>query len=370
MLVNLCLQTLGVRKYVFGVDFLRRFWVCFTSIVLAVFLPGCFLLPEEPVIPELPVVTAYESEEFKLAEAVKSDIELIETLTCSYVSTREQNLIFTETGSLYGAIYVEVGDRVKAGELIAELDMSEIDEETETIGEQLAVSKRDLEFSEQDLELAERIVALGGQDDTETYKEEITELTDGIYVLELRLSELDRQREERRLYAGIDGTVTYVKTVGSESLTMGGSTIVTISDRESSIFEARTQYYELLREGEIVEINVGSSVYSAVVTSPEAIGYKESEPDKDGAVPVYLSLLDEEDISTGIKGTLDLLVDRRENVITLPRKAIVSAGGQSMVYYQDSDGLRSIKEVQVGLQTKDTVEITGGLSEGDLVILS
>ena len=62
-------------------------------------------------------------------------------------------------------------------------------------------------------------------------------------------------------------------------------------------------------------------------------------------------------------------MDFRENVLTLPEKAIDTINGQSVVYYQDELGLKSYKIVTTGLIAGGMVEILSGLSEGEQVIV-
>ena len=43
-------------------------------------------------------------------------------------------------------------------------------------------------------------------------------------------------------------------------------------------------------------------------------------------------------------------------------------GERHVVYFEDENGLKSIKEVTVGERINNFIEITGGLSEGEQVV--
>ena len=44
-------------------------------------------------------------------------------------------------------------------------------------------------------------------------------------------------------------------------------------------------------------------------------------------------------------------------------------GDTYVVYYEDENGLKSAKEVTIGLQADNKIEITGGLEFGEAVIV-
>ena len=61
-------------------------------------------------------------------------------------------------------------------------------------------------------------------------------------------------------------------------------------------------------------------------------------------------------------------MDERKNVLSLPKGAIYYADGKPYVYILDENSYRQINWVDIGLIGDDRVEITGGLSEGDMVV--
>ncbi len=53
----------------------------------------------------------------------------------------------------------------------------------------------------------------------------------------------------------------------------------------------------------------------------------------------------------------------------LPDSAVNKMGDSYIVYYEDENGLKSAKEVTVGLKAENKIEITSGLEFGDAVIV-
>ena len=75
------------------------------------------------------------------------------------------------------------------------------------------------------------------------------------------------------------------------------------------------------------------------------------------------------DIQAGSGGHMNVTVDSRSQVLTLPKKAVYTAGARRFVYVQGEDGFPEVRWVETGLEDDSLVEITGGLSEGEDVIM-
>ena len=73
-------------------------------------------------------------------------------------------------------------------------------------------------------------------------------------------------------------------------------------------------------------------------------------------------------IDVGTAGTIQVVADRRENVLCIPLSAIHTADDGSYVYVLNEDNMREVKWVETGLAGDDTVEILSGLTEGERVI--
>ncbi len=52
----------------------------------------------------------------------------------------------------------------------------------------------------------------------------------------------------------------------------------------------------------------------------------------------------------------------------MPASAVSTINGETVVYYQREDGMKTYKSVTVGLLAGNMIEIISGLTEGELVI--
>ncbi|HET6822617.1 MAG TPA: hypothetical protein VFH34_08200, partial [Anaerolineales bacterium] len=70
---------------------------------------------------------------------------------------------------------------------------------------------------------------------------------------------------------------------------------------------------------------------------------------------------------TGDNVTVTVLLASKEDVLWLPPDAIRSAGGRTFVIINSESGPQRV-DVELGLQTRDRVEIISGLEENQVVV--
>lgn len=84
---------------------------------------------------------------------------------------------------------------------------------------------------------------------------------------------------------------------------------------------------------------------------------------------VELSVPKDEQMKEGMNASAEITIEEREQVLTLPVNALQEQGDRTFVYTEkEEDGsLSGETEITTGLSDGNTVEITGGLEEGDVV---
>ena len=351
-----------------------RKWIALPAAVLCLLgLSGCFLLPAEPEVPELPLVTPYSGAEYITAQVTRGDLTLVQTVNCTFSATRTETLKFSAVDKQYGSIFVTVGQEVTAGTLVAELDAEQVKEQLRQTEDEIARLELEVSCAEKALDLALEEEELRKADNTKTSDARAADLAyyrASLEIREQKRQELSDELESLRLYAGIDGTVTYVKTAKEGDTSSKAETVAIITDTSSSMFTGSTDAWEWLTPGTRVSVNTGDTEYPCVAVSAASLGLEEYM-DPRGNKTVYLKLEGPE-MPTGdsIRGTVELLLDSRQNVLILPSRAVFTVGDQYYVYYQDETGLKTAKPVSCGLVAGWYIEVTDGLSEGDTVILS
>ncbi|WP_313164465.1 efflux RND transporter periplasmic adaptor subunit [Sedimentibacter sp.] len=83
---------------------------------------------------------------------------------------------------------------------------------------------------------------------------------------------------------------------------------------------------------------------------------------------VTIKLDDRKSLMSGMNVDVEILAASKENVLTVPIDAVHRLNGDYVVTVKDPSGNKSDVKVELGLATKNKVEITSGLNEGDVVI--
>ena len=110
--------------------------------------------------------------------------------------------------------------------------------------------------------------------------------------------------------------------------------------------------------------------YTAVVVSESDLNIPETDKVEGSYGLTYFRLTQQVPyLEDGVRGTLTLALDSRESVIMVPEAAINYLKGRTVVYYQDENGIKAYKEVEVGLVADGMAEILSGLVEGECIIL-
>jgi len=356
-------------------------WKIMVLAGMCAMLSACSLIPQEEVLPRMPVIQEYKTEEFRMVQVVRGDMVLEVSVSCSYVPVQSETLSYAVGGEYFGETFVQAGQQVTKGQLLAQLDISDALNRLESCRiaqEQLEVRMAALEENRALALERERILSRqrsAAQNNeaiaavNSTYDRQKQALGDEMQLLVMQREALEKEIAARRLYADIDGTVVYVRRTPAGAKSSEGEKMIVISDTQTSIFCAQTKYWDRFAEGSEYIITADGREYAAVVTGEEALGLPVVEKQEGKAEAVYFRLKDAAfELKEGQSGMLTLRLDSREGVLTLPQSAVSRINGQSVVYCPDEEGMKTYKAVETGLSAEGRIEILSGVAEGESVI--
>ena len=346
--------------------------------LIAVFLTACILsacslLPAEEPYRASPVIRDFEHNDWRFAYAKRGDVVLTRLISATYMPVRHDTLSFSADGLAFDGIYVNVGDAVTEGEVLASLVMDDLREQLRAEQNntlRLTLSLEELEALRGiDLRRAE----LTGND-AETvnarYDRRKSALGYDLEISSLRIEELQKKISDRQLIAPFSGTVTYVRKLQSGGRSISGERILTISDSTLSAFRIQTPYWPEFTPGSRFTIRIGQDNYTTCVVSAAELGLPEPERKEGMSSDIYLVIEDAGvTLSENTLGTLVMEVDSRTDVLTVPSSAVFTINGASAVYIQDENGFKTSKYIETGLDDGKNIEVISGLSEGDPVIV-
>lgn len=351
--------------------------ICITIISAS----GCGLAPKEEVLPDAPVLQAVAVEEYKMIEVIRGDLVNSVTVDCTYKAFQTEKLNFNVDGLRFSHIYVEQGDEVKAGDILADLVMEDLEQQikdrTENVralelriaqAEELKNLAAASQYQLSNLPDANEQSVMKYENEITNQENAISRLMDDLYIEEKRLSKLGEDVKNRQIIAGIDGIVSSVATVAEWELSDKDTTFITIFDPDTMVFVTNGKNSELFVPGEKVKVSTDEMEYEALVLSPEELDGIEgiTEDSKE----VYLRVESEDNLlQNGDRGKVTFILQERNDVLYLPTAAVHQDNGKPVVYVEDEGGFKSVKEVETGLEANGKIEIISGLKEGDSVIV-
>jgi RND family efflux transporter MFP subunit len=303
-------------------------------------------------------------------------------------------------------IYVDIGDKVRQGQVIAVLEVPELDAQLRGTGAELARSKDEITRARHEVSRAESqhsalhndfkrlkqaseaqpgLIAEQEIDDAQSKdlaSEAQVDAAKSALAAAMQQSESAKADNERvgdlanytRVTAPLDGVITW-RYADTGALIQAGTSsdtqslpIVKLS--QSSLLRLRLPIpedaVEFVHEGATVQVNVDAvhrSFEGKVVrfTRNLNLATRTMETEIDVANK-DLSLTPGEYANTTIE------LERHDNVLTVPVQAVVREGNQSTVLVVDGAHHVQMRDITTGLQGSNLIEVKSGLSAGDLVI--
>ena len=349
-------------------------------------LSACAFLPAEddPLLP--PVLNAYERRQLSVISVRRDDLVQTRTISCRSRPLREETYGFQVGGIYIDRVYVSVGDSVKAGDMLAELERKDILAQAEEA--KIAVKKQEfaLEQARDDSGLRREAFLISDQTGYEVsasaafdpeYLAGVSGTFNKIYgdylfrvayaerMLEIANRKLDMllsMAEERVVYSAIDGVVSYAIRYSPENRSVAGEKAFTISDASELVYVVTGDDALFFTAGEIYSMKVSKTNIDMLALSPEDIG----EPPPRNPVMYFTP----GDLTAGLAtyGYIIVEINRRDNVLYLPSNAIIQVGDGFAVYREGESGFRELSPVETGVTISGKTEIISGLLEGDEVI--
>lgn len=226
----------------------------------------------------------------------------------------------------------------------------------------------------------------GVEDALSSLKDAQVELTNAeldIQNSQLTLENIRIQLTDNQIVAPMDAVVLNVDVQSGDGVTQGGQ-LLTIGDpnRETVRLQLSTLNAAKVDVNMVVQVSMigpDAQVFTGRVSrvSPQVAsdnGGNQSGRggDQQGTVEAE-AILDEPSNGTLIPGSavsVEIILDERQSVVTVPLTAIQSEAGSRFVWIKDQDGKAQRRDVTVGLENLQDAEIVSGLKAGDEIATS
>jgi macrolide-specific efflux system membrane fusion protein len=302
---------------------------------------------------------------YQTVEVTRGDVPLYRELSASYVAAREETVSFDIGDEYITSVNVDAGDTVEEGDVIAELDRRYYLDELEKIARDETWVNMELAQLDERHALALEQTALTGELVDETaYLNERSDLLARLEEFSIRKEYLELENERRILRSSLNGMVTYIMAFREGDMSAADKAVATIADQSNSVFMVRGQETENMSAGSHYPLTVDGVIYDSMVVSAEELGVVRANTEE-----LYLVITEEEQpvVTSRTYARVTLTLDEAGNVLRLPNKVVKKANARVFVYVLEN-GIRVIKDIEIGLEGNNLTEITGGLNEGDAVI--
>ena len=324
-----------------------RKWIIYI-VIAALILGGAGWL----ILKRQSAISAASDQPTETATVQRGDLILSVEASGSLTPRVEVSLAFTAGGRVAEVLVAE-GQQVEAGQPLLRLDTQVLEWQVEQA--RLSLTLADLDLSEARDKYAEE------DEPVESAKVRVEKAR-------LSLEEAEWKLEQGTLTAPISGTVTAL-LLDSGEIVNNGQTVIVVSDVNTLQAEIN------LDETDVARIAIGGTVAITVDAFPgaelagEVIDIAPSARIQSGVVlyPVTVRL-DATDLPLrpGMTANVTIIVEKRENTLIVPFRAVETEGGQAFVTLQTDAGSQRVP-VTLGLITDTQIEILSGVDEGDLV---
>jgi RND family efflux transporter MFP subunit len=323
--------------------------------------------------------------EVRVAAVGASDSKINVTLPATTAAFEAAN-IFARTSGYIEKRYVDIGDRVEAGALLAEIVAPELDHQIAQAQATLAQTQGTLQQTQASRELAEVtnardsglvkqgwLTAQQGDNDRLTLRaQQAAEAVakSNIAAQQAQIKVLEQDKAYQRVVAPFDGVVTQ-RSIDNGSLVQAGSTFMFTLMHANVI---RTQVF--VPQDEAIGVQPG---VDAVIRVPELPG--RAFPGKVTRIATALqpgsrTLLTEIDVPNpdgalqpGIYCTVELYIPRKTPSLIVPADAVVfDENGLHVAVAKN--GVVRMQKISIARDFGTQVEVHDGVKPGDQVILS
>jgi HlyD family secretion protein len=268
---------------------------------------------------------------------------------------------------------VNVGDKVAKGDLLALLKDDDWRARVNVLKAELNSAIAEEDYAAADLKRTEGLQDLVPRSQLEDSRRNLKVKQAAVERARANLADAEITLGYAVIRAPVSGTIASVSTYKGETVaaSLAAPTFVTIVDLN------RLEVQSYVDETDIGKVHVGQHVTFRVDSFPNhelegvvrAIYPKAQLVNNVVNYVVIIDIVNKQGLEIRPEMTVhvNFILAQRENVVSIPRTALLREGGRNVVILQTGDGWKQ-RPVELGLQTPQSVEIASGLKEGDTIV--
>jgi len=323
---------------------------------------------------------------YTIVEAETGNIEK-STVATGKVEPRNEIMIKPQMSGIISEVHKEAGDIVKAGDIIATIqvvpDMVNLSSaESRVERAQLAANQSKSNY-ERDRKLYEsNVISREEFEKVELqYKsdqEELRAAKDNLSLVRTGITQSSAKSSNTLIRSTVNGTILDIPIkVGNSVIQTNnfndGTTVASVADLSDMLFVGKIDETEVgrLSSGMPLEITIGAVQNRTIPATLEYISPKGTE--ESGAIlfemKAAMSIPEDLFIRAGYSANANIILEQRENVLTIPESALEFSGDSAFVYLVKNEDPQEFERhhVKIGVSDGIKIEVTEGLKEKDKI---
>lgn len=326
------------------------------------------------------IVTEYQS-------TLKQDVKKTLSTKGVVIPSDTYEVIFQEEKGDTYTVLVQEGEYVNKGEPIIQYENQVIDAEIEALenkqmefvnimdelsSEITSLESESIEVMALDEESKETMIleSIQNQSELSNKKSELRLLSLQLEDVKEEIQKLKRLKEQLIVDSQLDGIVTDIQ----EGTYKEGEKILTIKSNEPLLVKGKISEYQMQSVSPnlsaVLKIEaLNNQKFEGVVTK---IGrtplQKPTIENEESEYPVFIQINEvNESIVEGFHTTIDIILEKRTDVLTLPIHSVVKKDKQTYAYVLE-DGKLNKRLIMLGLQEDNYIEVKKGIKQGEHVV--
>ncbi len=306
------------------------------------------------------------------------------TVATGKITPRKEVEIKTQVSGVVEELYVEAGQTVNKGELLAKIELIPDMERLNAAESQLERARINFANAKREMIRQKKLIEDGLVSDIaytrivlarDLSREAVASAENNVALIKEGASK-NAEKVSNLVWATVKGTVLDVPvkegTFVTETNTFNaGTTIATIADMNDMIFEGKVDESEVgkIREGMELLLNIGAieaEPFTAILEyiSPKGV-------DDQGTIKFELraAVLLREDLAlrAGYSANADIVLDRRDDVLAINEANLQFEEQQTFVEIEAGPQEFERRDIATGLSDGINIEVVSGLQESDAI---
>lgn len=299
-------------------------------------------------------------------ETVKAQDIAIPAYFAGTVIAQDTARISTRIAGFVEQIYVDVGDRVKKGQLLMVIDPKDLIARKESLLHQIEATKAQAWAAKRTYERLKALKDVGGvtEQQLDMAKAQYEALENAVKALQAAVKAIDNNLKYAKIKAPFDGVVS-IRPVNKGDFVGPGSFLIAVDKPpyEVAVYLPE-RFLGKVKVGQTLKVDVNGKTVEGTV--------KNVAPSVDPMSRSFLvkvTLPENCKVVSGKSVYVEVPDTKKKKVLLIPKRAVFRWGDFTAVYVVDNRGIIHLRFVRLGLSFGDKVEVLSGLRDGEKIVV-